>query len=100
MSQTCPARQIDRQKGGESVSKLIRNAIQCTHCGDEIESKHRHDFNFCSCGTVAVDGGLDYIRRLAKNSAESDYIELSEWKDAEDMAVPSDDPAENSADEE
>ena len=56
--------------------KIKRNAIKCVHCGDIIESKHCHDFKWCSCGKVAVDGGLDYLRRCC-NSSE-DYIELSE----------------------
>ena len=32
-------------------------------CGDEIESKHRHDFVTCKCGACSVDGGHDYLRR-------------------------------------
>jgi hypothetical protein len=51
---------------------LYRNAIQCVHCNEIIESKHRHDFNWCRCGSVAVDGGNDYRRRVG-----ADYIELS-----------------------
>lgn len=62
--------------------KLIRNAIQCNHCGDIIESKYTHDFKFCKCGMVAVDGGLSYARRVFKNSP-SDFIDLSEWEDVE-----------------
>ena len=27
---------------------IIRNAIRCNICGDEIESKHRHDFVTCN----------------------------------------------------
>lgn len=60
--------------------KLIKNAIKCNHCGDIIESKHRHDFKFCKCETVAVDGGLDYARRTVKNSL-NDYTDLSEWEE-------------------
>ena len=45
---------------------IIRNAIRCNICGDEIESKHRHDFVECSCGACAVDGGHDYLRRCFK----------------------------------
>lgn len=60
--------------------KLIKNAIKCNHCGDIIESKHRHDFKFCKCKTVAVDGGLDYTRRIVKNSLD-DYTDLSEWEE-------------------
>lgn len=36
--------------------------IKCKHCGDVIKSKHRHDFVWCSCGKVAVDGGNDYLK--------------------------------------
>ena len=57
--------------------KIIkRNAIKCNKCGDIIESTHRHDLKWCSCKTVAVDGGLEYIKRCSKS--EGDYIELSE----------------------
>lgn len=42
--------------------RMIRNAIRCKKCGDVIESKHRHDFKWCKCRSVFVDGGLDYQR--------------------------------------
>lgn len=64
----------------KNKKKLIKNAIKCVHCGDIIESKHTHDFKFCSCETVAVDGGLSYLRRSYKNSRD-DFIDLSEWSD-------------------
>jgi hypothetical protein len=38
---------------------LIKNAIQCRNCDDIIESKKRHEYKECSCGKVAIDGGLD-----------------------------------------
>ncbi|SEB22969.1 DUF7695 domain-containing protein, partial [Bacillus nitratireducens] len=44
------------------VKKLKRNAIKCRKCGDIIESKFTHDFKYCSCGSVAIDGGLEYAR--------------------------------------
>lgn len=40
----------------------MRNRIKCAKCGDIIESLHRHDFKWCSCRSVAVDGGQDYQR--------------------------------------
>lgn len=58
--------------------QITRNAIRCKHCGDIIESVHVHDFKFCSCGSCAVDGGHDYLRRYCKNSPEDDYEDLSE----------------------
>lgn len=47
--------------------KIIKNAIRCNICGDEIESTYRHNFVMCSCGSCAVDGGHDYLRRAAKD---------------------------------
>ena len=60
--------------------KLIRNAIKCNHCGDIIESKHRHDFKECKCGAVFIDGGLDYCRVDFKNSP-NDFENLSEYEE-------------------
>lgn len=62
--------------------RIKRNAIKCNHCGDVIESVHVWDFKWCSCETVAVDGGKEYCKRSFKNSPE-DFEELSEWEDAE-----------------
>jgi len=45
---------------------ILKNRIRCRKCGDTIESTYRHDFKWCSCGAVAVDGGLDYLRRLGE----------------------------------
>ena len=36
------------------------NKAKCKKCGDVIESKHRHDFVWCKCKTIFVDGGNDY----------------------------------------
>ena len=63
------------------MSKLISNKIKCKKCGDVIESKYRHDFEICSCwdeegNGCAVDGGLDYLRRLG-----SSWEDLSEYSD-------------------
>lgn len=54
---------------------IIRNAIRCNICGDEIESVHCHDFKWCSCGACAVDGGHDYLRRCYKE--EGCYTDIS-----------------------
>ena len=60
---------------GEFHMKIIKNAIRCNLCGDVIESCSRHDFVRCKCGACAVDGGHDYLRRLAPDKAS--YTELS-----------------------
>jgi hypothetical protein len=43
---------------------IIQNAASCNGCGDFIVSKHRHDFVECTCGSIAVDGGQEYLRRV------------------------------------
>lgn len=42
--------------------------VQCTLCNEIIESKHRHDFQQCSCEETAIDGGDEYLRVLFKTS--------------------------------
>lgn len=37
-------------------------AIECPKCGYIIYSRARHDFRYCPCKAIFVDGGLDYLR--------------------------------------
>lgn len=62
------------------MRRLTRNMIQCKYCGDVIESTYTHDFKWCSCKSVYIDGGLEYARRGFVNSAD-DYTELSVWSE-------------------
>ena len=57
------------------MAKIITNMVKCNHCGSVIESVYRHDFVWCSCKKVAVDGGTEYLRRVF--SMPSDYTEMS-----------------------
>ena len=41
-----------------------KHAIQCRKCLETIESKHRHDFRYCSCGAVGIDGGISAGNRI------------------------------------
>ena len=54
--------------------EIINNKIKCKKCGDIIESKSTNGYKKCSCGTVAIDGGKDYLKRIDN---EEDYEELS-----------------------
>ena len=58
------------------MRKIIVNKIRCKRCGDVIESKSVHDFKFCKCEAVAVDGGHDYLRRLGETE---DWEDLSKY---------------------
>lgn len=53
---------------------ILSNQARCVHCGDEPYSAHRHDFRYCECGAMAVDGGMDYLRRLGN---PEDIVEMA-----------------------
>jgi len=55
--------------------KIIRNRVKCALCRDIIESHFRHDFVYCKCRSIFVDGGKDYLRR---GGDLDNIIELSE----------------------
>ena len=66
------------------MSRLIRNAIRCKKCGDEIESTHGYDFKYCSCGSVFIDGGREYGRYGYPGGNIEDWIEnLMEYEEEE-----------------
>lgn len=58
--------------------KITCNKAQCRLCSDVIESTYAHDFKWCKCGAIGVDGGRDYANRFASDSFD-DIIELSTW---------------------
>jgi len=46
------------------VGDIFENKAKCLSCGDVIMSKNRHDFIWCSCGKLGVDGGSHYAKRI------------------------------------
>jgi predicted RNA-binding Zn-ribbon protein involved in translation (DUF1610 family) len=70
-----------------SPSLILRNRARCTHCGQEIESLHRHDFRCCSCGKMAVDGGRDYIRRIGNDWVDTSIVAQVEEDDSSAEAI-------------
>lgn len=61
------------------LKRIKRNKAKCLICGDVVESVSTHDFRTCRCGSLSVDGGLDYIRRSFKK--EGCFEELTEMED-------------------
>jgi len=57
---------------------IVSNKARCKKCKDVIESTHRHDFVYCKCGAIAVDGGKSYLRRVGDLAL---FEDLSEVKD-------------------
>jgi len=45
----------------------MRNRAKCKLCNTIIESFHQHDYVKCKCDEIAVDGGPDGCRVMAKN---------------------------------
>ena len=62
------------------MRRIIYNAIRCNACGDVIESVSVHDFKYCSCRRVFVDGGHEYLRR-GYTDGRDDYTDLSRYAD-------------------
>lgn len=62
------------------MKKIIRNSAKCLKCGDEIVSTDVHDFKWCSCKNIAVDGGNEYLKRVGdihgKNSQDTSISEM------------------------
>jgi len=65
---------------GVEMKKILVNKIQCKCCGCIITSAHRYDLVWCPCGSVAVDGGTDYLKRITSGPA-AEYVELSEFEE-------------------
>jgi len=49
--------------------------VQCLECGDILQSMFRHDFKWCSCKGIAVDGGGDYLKMSYTDKAKYKLIE-------------------------
>lgn len=56
------------------MRKIVSNKMQ--KCGDTIESPQVYvAFKWCGCKSVAIDGGLDWLRRIGSDWERSEYIE-------------------------
>jgi hypothetical protein len=58
--------------------KITHNRAKCKLCGDIIESVSRHDFKFCTCKSIAVDGGKDYLKR---------WGDFANWEEMSEFAA-------------
>jgi hypothetical protein len=56
---------------------IVENRARCLSCGIELVSRHRHDYRECLCGSLSVDGGVDYLARGYRD--EDGFEELSVW---------------------
>ena len=54
------------------------NAVKCLKCGSIIISRHTHDFVWCACQNIFMDGGSSYKRRGGPGLDDGTYEELDE----------------------
>ena len=59
------------------VGNYRLNGAKCLKCGDIVQSEHRHDCKYCSCGNISVDGGSWYLRRGGKAVDDMSYEDMS-----------------------
>lgn len=59
---------------------ILSNQVECLLCGDKPYSAHRHDFKFCSCKSLSVDGGMDYCKRVFDDRASMREMSII-WED-------------------
>lgn len=63
-----PKKKEKKEKSFSLFKKFLKKirtrveCIQCPNCQDIIYSRTRHDFHYCTCGDVFIDGGFDYLR--------------------------------------
>jgi hypothetical protein len=74
-----------RKQRAYDVRDFCGIALRCVHCKTVIQSLHHHDFKFCACGKIAIDGGHEYFRALGEfadmevvDETVEGVIELSE----------------------
>lgn len=70
---------IKDSKGGCTMDyDILSNKARCKKCGEIVESKRRQNLVRCKCGSMAVDGGRDYLKRIGD---QENIEELSVFKE-------------------
>lgn len=69
----CPQGTPDAIRRKYNIGDIFLNQAKCLKCSDVITSSHRHDFVWCSCKSLAVDGGSAYSKRL--------FNKIGEWEE-------------------
>jgi hypothetical protein len=64
------------------MSKKPGPKVRCRKCGDVLQSQHVHDFKWCKCKSIAVDGGSDYLR-LVGNLEDAEVVDVTGVEDEE-----------------
>ncbi len=66
-----------KKKEAVRPPRIKENKIKCLSCNTILTSYFRHDFKWCKCESIFVDGGMDYLRRGGEGI--DNYEELSTY---------------------
>ena len=55
--------------------------LRCLICNDEIQSMSVHDFKWCQCGNVFIDGGGCYTRYGGVGLEDNSFEFIKERRD-------------------
>ena len=55
--------------------------IKCLKCNDVIKSYSVHDFKWCSCRNIFIDGGDEYLRYGGKGLEDDSFEIIKEGGD-------------------
>lgn len=67
----------EKEKELSNDNKILVNKIQCRKDKDIFESKCVHDFKWCLCQSITIDGDLEYLRRVGNLE---DIIKIFKFK--------------------
>lgn len=65
----------DMQNDEEGRKANPGSKVKCLKCNDIIQSMYRHDFKWCSCKNIAVDGGGDYLKMSYQTGAQYEILQ-------------------------
>lgn len=57
--------------------EIIQNAAHCLICDDYVFSLSRWDYNRCTCGNLAVDGGADYLKKAFGDASKVEDLSIT-----------------------
>lgn len=68
--------------------KILVNQVRCLICGNAPYSAHVHDYKRCDCNAIAVDGGMNYLKRSGDHNLMVDIsiaIDTTYFKKLEEV---------------
>ena len=63
-----------KKSSKRSVRGVYQKGLQCENCLQEIFSDYTHDFKYCFCQNIFVDGGFDYMRYGWEDGAKFKFV--------------------------